>query len=170
MSEKEKRLNLKELSKAFGVSQQSVRHWIDRGIPCKRTSKGYNFGLAETIQWREKYLQETKQGGSSEYEAARTEKEIYRAKMAKLNYERMEGTLVLASAVRDQAFQTARTVRDGILAVPDRVSSLLAGEINATGKVDKTRVNEILGKELRQVLENLCSELNRSEVKNGEKN
>ncbi len=154
MAEKEKRLNLKALSRAFGVSSVTVRSWLDKGLPNKRTSQGYTFDLSEAIQWREKYLQEA-QKGSGEYEKARTEKEIYRAKMAKLNYERMDGSLVPVEAVRKQAFETARMVRDSLLNIPNRVSPILAAES------DHREINQILTKEITQCLENLASDLNK---------
>jgi phage terminase Nu1 subunit (DNA packaging protein) len=153
MNSKSEKLNLKGLSKAFGVSQVSVRNWIDRGIPCKRTSKGYTFDLTEAIQWREKHLQKAKQGSNNEYEAARTEKEIYRAKMAKLNFERMDGSLVSAKDVTDCAFEKARQIRDSLLNIPARVSPILAAE------KDSKKVHEILDKEIRQCLEVFAEEL-----------
>lgn len=163
MAEKEKRLNLKALSRAFGVSSVTVRSWLDKGLPNKRTSQGYTFDLSEAIQWREKYLQEA-QKGSGEYEKARTEKEIYRAKMAKLNYERMDGSLVPVEAVKKQAFETARQVRDSLLNIPNRVSPIVAAEH------DSKRVNEIFTQEIRQCLEYLSNNLNQPEVKNDDKN
>lgn len=156
MDSKSEKLNLKGLSRSFGVSQVTIRNWVDKGIPCKRTSKGYTFDLTEAIQWREKHLQATKQGGSSEYEAARTEKEIYRAKMAKLNYERMDGTLILAEAVKAAAFDKARLVRDSLLNIPNRISPIVAAE------KDVKKVNEMLDKEIRQCLETLSNDLSQS--------
>lgn len=149
MNSKIEKLSLKGLSKAFGVSQVSIRNWITKGIPCKRTSRGYTFDLTEAIQWREKQ-QESKQSSNNEYEAARTEKEIYRAKMAKLNYEKMDGTLIEAQAVKDLMFSTARLTRDSILNIPGRLSALLANQ-------PREKVNEMLTKELRQALENLAN-------------
>lgn len=155
-SKQNERLNLKGLSKAFGISQVTVRNWIDKGIPCKRTSKGYIFDLTEAIQWREGYLRATKQGGSSEYETARAQKEIFRAKTAKLNFERMSGELVPAKDVRNAAFEKSRLVRDSLLNIPARVSPILAAEKEAK------KVYELLDKEIRQCLETLSSDLNRS--------
>ncbi|GAN33718.1 MAG: hypothetical protein DYG83_10300 [Candidatus Brocadia sp. AMX2] len=165
----EKRLNLKQLARAFGISQVSVRNWLDKGLPHERTHKGYTFNLSECVQWREKILKDSK-ATSSDYESARAEKELWRAKTVKLNYERLGGSLVSAAEVKKAAFQAARMTRDAILAVPDRVASLLAGEISTSGKIDKTRVHEILGKELRQALENLSNNLNQPEVENDDKN
>ncbi|HHT9136445.1 MAG TPA: hypothetical protein ACFYEK_04280 [Candidatus Wunengus sp. YC60] len=143
-----KKLNLTELSKAFSVSQTTCRNWLNRGCPHERTSRGHLFVLADVIRWREESLKNVPVG-SSEFEAARTEKEVYRAKMAKLNYERMDGTLVLAKEVTAAAFKCARLVRDSLLNIPGRLSAILAAE------KDVHKINTMLDTEIRQALENL---------------
>jgi phage terminase Nu1 subunit (DNA packaging protein) len=132
---------------------------LARASPISELPGGYTFDLTEAIQWREKHLQKSKQSGNNEYEAARTEKEIYRAKMAKLNFERMDGALVPAKDVTTAAFEKARTVRDQLLNIPSRVSPILAAETNAA------KVHEILDKEIRQALEVLSAGLNQVEGK-----
>jgi len=57
--------------------------------------------------------------------------------------------LVSVEEVRNTFFGKARVVRDGILNIPDRISSLLA-TIN-----DSSKIHEILTQELRMVLEEL---------------
>lgn len=148
----EKRLNLKAVQKAFGVSDKSVRHWISAGMPCEKTKKGYNFILSACIQWREAYLQSMKKG-SDAFEQAKTEREIWRAKTAKLNYEKLSGLLIYADDVRHTAFETARLLRDQLLNIPARVSPILAAER------DVKKVNEILTKEIRQCLETIAADL-----------
>ncbi|MBC6931288.1 MAG: hypothetical protein DWB57_03150 [Candidatus Brocadia sp.] len=101
---------------------------------------------------------------------ARAMKEHFRALLAELEFKEKNGELVPAKDVKDAAFLKARQIRDGLLIIPNRISDLLAGEINAAGRIDKTRVHEILGKELRQALENLSNNLNRPEGVNGKKN
>lgn len=162
-----KQVNLKEISKILQISQPTIRDWVSKGCPAERTHKGFLFVPDEVFSWREKYLSEKKQN-SEGYGQARTERMIWLAKQAELNYKKQEGILVDAGEVKQAAFQTARQVRDGLLNIPNRISDLLAGEINASGKIDKTRVHDILGKELRQALENLSNNLN-PEVKQDEK-
>lgn len=159
----EKRLNLKQLARAFGISQVSIRNWLDKGLPHIRTSRGYTFDLAESIKWREKILKDAKTVGG-DFEAARAEKELWRAKTCKLNFERLEGSLVDAESVRQAAFSKARLVRDSLLNIPARVSPILAAETNAK------KINEILTQEIRQALENLCDSIQKTEVgNNGQK-
>ncbi|MTI15136.1 hypothetical protein [Sansalvadorimonas verongulae] len=84
-----------------------------------------------------------------DYATARTMREAYRAKMARLDYEEREGKLVDARKVRDEAFQLARMVRDGMLAIPDRMADVLAAE------TDPAKIRAILIEELETVLEKL---------------
>ena len=84
-----------------------------------------------------------------DYATARTMREAFRAKMAKLDYEEREGKLVDARKVRDDAFQTGRMVRDGVLAIPDRMADVLAAES------DPAKVRQLLIDELETVLEKL---------------
>lgn len=148
----EKAINLKAVQKAFGVSDKTVRNWIDAGMPCEKTKKGYHFILSACIQWREVYLQSMKKG-SDEFEKAKTEREIWRAKTAKLNYEKMSGLLVYAADVRETAFESGRMLRDQLLNIPARVSPIIAAER------DTKKVNEILTHEIRQCLETIAGDL-----------
>ena len=78
--------------------------------------------------------------------------------MAKLNYERLEGSLVYAKDVRQAAFEKGRLVRDQLLNIPARVSPIIAAER------DPKKTHEILTNEIRQCLETIADDL--KEVKN----
>ena len=74
----------------------------------------------------------------------------FRAKMARLDYEEREGKLVDAARVREDAFpRWGRMLRDGALAIPDRMADILAAES------DPAKVRQILMDELETVLEKL---------------
>jgi hypothetical protein len=75
--------------------------------------------------------------------------EIERGKLLEVKVKAEMGELISAEKVRQAMFAKGRIIRDGILNVPDRVSSLLA-TIN-----DASQIHEILMKELREVLEEL---------------
>ena len=66
-----------------------------------------------------------------DYAAARTMREAYRAKMARLDYEEREGKLVDAAKVREEGFQAGRMIRDALFAIPDRLADVLAAEKDA---------------------------------------
>jgi phage terminase Nu1 subunit (DNA packaging protein) len=153
-----KLVNLRQLSKIMQVTQVTLRDWISKGMPAQRTDRGYLCNPDEVFKWRERFLAEKKQN-SEGYEQARTERMIWLAKQAELNYKKQEGLLVDAEAVRQAAFEKARQVRDSLLNIPARISPILAAER------DTKKVNEILTNEIRQCLENLSNDLNQEEGK-----
>jgi hypothetical protein len=75
--------------------------------------------------------------------------EIERGKLLEARVKTEMGQLISAEKVRHAMFAKGRIIRDGILNIPDRVSSLLA-TIN-----DASQIHEILTKELKEVLEEL---------------
>lgn len=58
-------------------------------------------------------------------------KEYWLGKKAELDYKRMSGEVIDNREVERQAFETARTVRNAILAIPSRISPLLAAQNDA---------------------------------------
>lgn len=81
---------------------------------------------------------------------ARAVRETYQARIAKIIYEEKIGKLVDASAVKLKAFETARTVRDFILNIPNRISAELAAE------TDPVKIHALLTKELNESLDELA--------------
>jgi hypothetical protein len=63
---------------------------------------------------------------------------------------------VSREAVRLEAFEVARLARDQMIAIPDRVSGLLASEPN------QDRVFKILDDEIRRVLTDLCDRIEKT--------
>ena len=84
-----------------------------------------------------------------DYAAARTMREAYRAKMARLDYEERKGKLVDAQKMYEEGFQLGRQIRDALLGIPDRMADILAAE------PDPARVRELLHDELTQALTEL---------------
>lgn len=64
----------------------------------------------------------------STYAKARAVRELWKARMARLEYEERIGSLVRADRVRIEQFRWARSIRDALLSVPRRVSGRLASE------------------------------------------
>ncbi len=85
------------------------------------------------------------------YNQSRAINEAYKARMSKIEYEERIGKLVDAEKIRDEAFKMARTVRDSMLNIPDRVSAEFAGINNA--HAIHTRLTE----EIKKALEGLVS-------------
>lgn len=80
---------------------------------------------------------------------SRAKREHYQAKLARIEYEQKAGRLVDAETVAKEAFELARTVRDAILAIPDRLAAILAAERT------ERRTHDLLTKELIQALSDL---------------
>ncbi|MBI2471359.1 MAG: hypothetical protein HYV59_08980 [Planctomycetes bacterium] len=154
MSKNTERMTKKDVCRAFSISLTALDNWILKGCPVTREGRNVFFSLKDIIEWREQSFKES-QKGDSDFEKSRAEKELWRAKTVKLNYERLQGRLIYVEDVQRVAFEKARLVRDSLLCIPSRVSDILAGEINKDGRIDKAKVNEILTREIRQALENL---------------
>lgn len=75
--------------------------------------------------------------------------EIEKGKLIEAEVKERLGELISVSDVKKVFYAKAKAVRDGILNVPDRISSLLA-TMN-----DPAEIHKVLSRELRQVLEEL---------------
>jgi hypothetical protein len=84
--------------------------------------------------------------GGPTYAQSRAVRELYLARLAKIEFEERSGKLVSRDEVTVAAFTKARTVRDNLLNIPDRVAGLLAAE------TDATRAHQILTDEIRKAL------------------
>ena len=86
-----------------------------------------------------------------DFSKARAAKEIYEARIKKLDYEERLGNLVSRKSVEVEAFTTFRILRDACFNIPDRVSAQIAAE------TDGTVVYEILMVELRRAFEDFAN-------------
>ena len=75
--------------------------------------------------------------------SARTAKDVYQARLIKLEFDRQSGKMVDAAEVEQSAFMVARAVRDAMLNIPDRVAHMLAGQTDAKA-IHKTLTDEIM--------------------------
>jgi hypothetical protein len=92
----------------------------------------------------------TRGGG---YAAARAVRESYDARIRELEFKRMSSTLVSVDEVRVAAFNTNRRARDLLLAIPDRVSAVVAG------MTDAAEIHKVLSDEIRRVCDELSQPL-----------
>ena len=83
----------------------------------------------------------------STYQEARAIREALNARLTKLEYEEKLGELVHASRVKKEAYETGRTLRDRMLAVPGRVAAVIAAE------TDPRKIERILTDEFRRALQ-----------------
>ena len=86
-------------------------------------------------------------GGS--FAEAQAEKERYKAKLAKLEYEEKIGKLVDRESIEREAFRVARVVRDAMLSLPDRLAALV------TAETDQAKNHTLMTKEIMAALKGL---------------
>lgn len=94
----------------------AIREWHDNIDPSKQRDTGKAAATREMGG-------ESVSGGN--YKKAKTATEVYRAKMAQLEYSIKAGEYIPAAQVKADAYKIARRVRDSLMAVPDRVSAEL---------------------------------------------
>jgi len=82
------------------------------------------------------------------YQTSRSIRENYEARMAKLRFEREDGLLVPLAEVKAQAFAMGRTMREKFMAIPERLSPVIAMK-------DRDECYRLLSEELRAALEEL---------------
>lgn len=90
------------------------------------------------------------QSGTS-FAQARTVEIVFRAKLRKLEYEVRQKKVIEVELVRKSMADAGRGVRDGILAIPDRLATVLAAES------DGKKVHSVLRVELMRELEVLAN-------------
>lgn len=87
--------------------------------------------------------------GEPSFRDARALKELYAAKLKRLEYEKKRKTLVEVEDVKQEYFQEARALRDAFLQIPDRLAASLAT------MTDEHEVYQTLRDELNAILARL---------------
>ena len=88
--------------------------------------------------------------GGLDYFRARAVRENYLARLAKIEFEEKTAKLISRDEVQVAAFTKARTVRDNLLNIPDRLAATLAAES------DSDKVHQMLTEEIRKALDDLA--------------
>ena len=85
------------------------------------------------------------------YAQSRAVRELYLARLAKLEFEERSGKLISVDEVTNATFTKARAIRDNLLNIPDRLAPMLAAESSPAG------AHKILTEEIRTVRDELSS-------------
>ena len=80
------------------------------------------------------------------FQIARTDREVYEAKLAKLRYEQEAGLLINAAEVHAEFAKQVVVVRDKLLRLSDRLTVVVMGE------TDSRRVRTLIDTEVRAAL------------------
>lgn len=86
------------------------------------------------------------------YQKSRAKEKTHKAKLAELEERKKKGELIETAVVGKEIDRAARMVRDSLMALPDRVGSLLVGRT-------ETEILIELRKEIKSTLEHLSIEV-----------
>ena len=154
------KITTKELSEILGVTQGRISQLKGQG----RFDGCFEFVGKNKIAWdkaaaiaaynNEPTQHDSTRKATSELEIpsfneSRAKTEYFRAEMSRLDLEEKEEKLCDAEKVKREAFSMARSVRDAVNSIPDRVSNQFAAE------TDSVVIHQALSEELRKALERL---------------
>ncbi len=155
-------LSLRAYAKHRGVALQAVQKAIASGrIQTTKDAKGRVAidPVAADESWeastdpskqREEPEPQASSQASSTYAISRANRELWQSKIAKLEYEKLNGTVIDAEEAKRTHFALARRVRDAILNVSNRIDGELAAE------TDPVKVHMILTRALNEALTELA--------------
>jgi len=148
----------KQISEVLGVSPARVSQVKKTGrldgTFSKKGATTYYDQDSAIAAWNGEIPQLTSRISGSDQEIpsfneSRAKSEHFRAELARLDLEVKEEKLCEAEKVRREAFSLARSVRDAVNSIPDRVANQFAAE------TDPVVIHQALTEELRKALERL---------------
>ncbi len=151
-----------QYAKHLGVSPARVCHLVKKGVLQQDEEGRFDRDLNDRLmaqaqdpayQAKQKASPHPSNGKAAKipmtFGEAKTERETYLAKQAKLDYYKAIGKVVLADTVNKRAFEVGRRVREQLFTIPNRIAGVLAAE------TDQEKVYQVLMGELQQALEAL---------------
>ena len=170
-------MNQREFAEHIGVSQPRVSKMIEDGIikraikktSAKRFKIDSEIGVVE-VEANLDPSRKTKANVNSDkkintifsagldmegldYQKSRALNEHYKAALNKIEYEKAEGLLIEKEKAEKYFFDCARTVRDSVLNIPNRVADQLSV------MKDRNEIEKLLKKELTNSLESISNGL-----------
>lgn len=154
------KFNKRELASILDVSERTLTEWQVKGLPiasvAAKIGEANEYELQAVARWLATSLKAREGMGAADdggetFSNARVRKERAAADLLELERAELTGRLVDAEEVRRAAFALARQAMDNMLAIPDRVSAMLAAES------DPARTHDLLTLELRRVCDVLAT-------------
>jgi phage terminase Nu1 subunit (DNA packaging protein) len=154
-------VSLRQYAKHRGVSHTAVEKAVKQGrikltegkLDVEATDRDWsrNSSPVNAPKARSRTVGDGPTSGPT-YAQSRAVRELYLARVSKIEFEERAAKLVSRDEVTVAAFTKARTVRDNLLNIPDRLAAMLAAE------VDPTQVHKILSEEIRKALNELSGD------------
>ncbi len=122
-----------EIAALFGVSQDAVETWQQRGLPIQNRSEtkggGRNYNLADCAKW----VARQKRRGAASHEKAKAEQLLRdeQIRIKELQRRKMEGELVEASYYQQRLVEAVSVIRKGMEMLQRTYGDGLVEEIDA---------------------------------------
>jgi transcriptional regulator with XRE-family HTH domain len=159
-----------ELARRLGVSRQYVYKLVKQG-KIQRVDGKIDFaaasealkGLADPARPRKSTASAPEPPAAPSPESSRaptfaeakTMKEVFNAKLARLRFEEESGKLIEREEIEDKARDIAVIVKESLLAIPNKLMEQLAAES------DPREVHVMLDREMREILSEMANEIRR---------
>jgi hypothetical protein len=131
-------------------SERADADWSAKTRPGQKRRSPAPTLVAPVVPFVEPPRSDPSGAGGLDYFRARAIRESYLARLAKIEFEEKTAKLISRDEVQVAAFTKARTVRDSLLNIPDRVAATLAAE------TDADNVHQMLTVEIRKALDELA--------------
>lgn len=135
--------------------QQAAKSWYSSINAAHPTSRKIRISLAGYIKTFDKdYITPDKKvtTGTAKvsYEDAQLQEKIAKARIAELELQEKEGSLVQKSVIYDQLFAFGQELRNALLAIPDRITDQVIAECDNRTKVHTT-IYDAIANELQKL-------------------
>lgn len=148
------------IARLFGVTDRRVQQLAKEGIIPAAQTRPYKFDLLPTVQAYIRYLSEKANGKEqkssdtvkAEADKLRADADLkqYKAKMAELQYNELDGTMHRSEDVEAMTNDLVYSVRSALMALPGRLA------MDVVQAESAAEASEIIRKEVYKILEELA--------------
>jgi len=141
--------------KAKGIFKQALvktedgKDYLDKDLALKAW-EGIYVPVKDTKQELKEKIDSLPSDSIPDFAESKAKREFYLAELAKLDVEEKKKQLVSVDEIKKSSFAKARSIREALTNLADRLSHQLAGEDDATV------IHNLLSTEHREALENLA--------------
>ena len=141
--------------KAKGIFKQALvktedgKDYLDKDLALKAW-EGIYVPVKDTKQELKQKIDSLPSDSIPDFAESKAKREFYLAELAKLDVEEKKKQLVSVDEIKKSSFAKARSIREALTNLADRLSHQLAGEDDATV------IHNVLSTEHREALENLA--------------
>jgi len=141
--------------KAKGIFKQALvktedgKDYLDKDLALKAW-EGIYVPVKDTKQELKQKIDSLPSDSIPDFAESKAKREFYLAELAKLDVEEKKKQLVSVDEIKKSSFAKARSIREALTNLADRLSHQLAGEDDATV------IHNLLSTEHREALENLA--------------